>query len=311
MTTDAAAPADLLIIDVDTHLSEPWDLWLKRAPAGLRGPRPAGQGGRRPAAVGLRRRTDRRRRCGVGHRRRHGEALRHGVHVRHPGARGRRRRLPGGAAPRADGRPGHLGPPHLPEHGRLRRPAAGRQGRPGPAQPRGRDLQRRDGRDAGRVGQPAVPAGDPAVVGRRPVPRRDRADPRPRTRRGEHELRPAGRRPARPQPAALGPDVGRARRRRAARQLPHRRQRLADHLPRVGAVAVDGRRRPDGDRLGDAVPRQRPDHRQPDLRRRAGAPPDAEGRSRSRAASAGCRRSSTPSTTSSTRPPRRHGTSCR
>ena len=34
MTTDAAAPADLLIIDVDTHLSEPWDLWLKRAPAG-------------------------------------------------------------------------------------------------------------------------------------------------------------------------------------------------------------------------------------------------------------------------------------
>src|SRR4029078_9856496 len=28
-------PADLLIVDVDTHLSEPWDLWLKRAPKGF------------------------------------------------------------------------------------------------------------------------------------------------------------------------------------------------------------------------------------------------------------------------------------
>ena len=34
MTTDATAPTDLLIVDVDTHLSEPWDLWLQRAPRG-------------------------------------------------------------------------------------------------------------------------------------------------------------------------------------------------------------------------------------------------------------------------------------
>ena len=147
----------------------------------------------------------------------------------------------------------------------------------GAAQPHRRDLQRRDGRDAGRVGQPAVPAGDPAVVGRRPVPRRDRTDPGPRARGREHQLRPAGRRPPRPQPAALGSDVGGARRRRAAGQLPHRRQRVADHLPRVGAVAVDGRRSTHGDRLGDAVPRQRPDHRQPDLRRGPGTPSDAQG----------------------------------
>ena len=35
MVTSPGGPADLLIVDVDTHLSEPWDLWLKRAPKGF------------------------------------------------------------------------------------------------------------------------------------------------------------------------------------------------------------------------------------------------------------------------------------
>jgi predicted TIM-barrel fold metal-dependent hydrolase len=36
MKTSATKPDDLLIVDADTHLSEPWDLWTSRAPARYR-----------------------------------------------------------------------------------------------------------------------------------------------------------------------------------------------------------------------------------------------------------------------------------
>ena len=78
----------------------------------------------------------------------------------------RRRLRPEGPPGRAR-RVRHRRADHLPEHDRTRRPGprAGRRPRPAPAGHR--DLQRRHGRDPGRLGQPAAAAAAHAGVGRR------------------------------------------------------------------------------------------------------------------------------------------------
>ena len=76
-----------------------------------------------------------------------------------------------------------------------------------------RDLQRRERRAPGRVGQPAAADGDPARVGHRRVRARSAARARARPARREPHVGPAGPRLARPRRAARGIRCGtRARR---------------------------------------------------------------------------------------------------
>ena len=85
------------------------------------------------------------------------------------------------------------------------------------AQPLPRDLQRRQRRDAGRVGRPAAADGDPARVGHRRVRARGAARARPRPARREHHVGPAGPRRARPREPRVGSAVGGVRRRWSCR----------------------------------------------------------------------------------------------
>ena len=128
--------AGMTIIDADTHLTEPHDLWTSRAPAGLddRVPRVAEHQGQEV----LDRRRRRPHRAGDGrrrHRRRRGEGPGHVVlrvvDRRHPPRRALRR-----TPPRDDGRAGHLGPDRLPERGRVRRPGPRPRHRRRPPAPR-------------------------------------------------------------------------------------------------------------------------------------------------------------------------------
>ena len=132
-------------------------------------------------------------------------------------------------------------------------------------------LQRRDGRDPGGVGRSPAPDGAHAVVGRRGVGRRGAPHRGRRPARREHLQRPAGARRARAVAAGVGPVLGGVRRARAVGELPHRRERDVDELVRHVAVAVARRRAQARDRLGDDVPVERAHPRQPHLLRRARA----------------------------------------
>ncbi|CAB4836328.1 unannotated protein [freshwater metagenome] len=203
----------------------------------IRGPGAAGRGDRRAEHLGLRRchRRWRRHVCGGRPRRqqaprselRQHELRRHPTGgVRHPRTRD------------AHGPARYLGPDHLPQHVRLRRAEVRRAAGRGAAAPHGADLQRRLRRDAIRHEQPTLRHGDPPVVGRQGVGRRD--TPLPRDGHAGRELRhrTARHRTTRPRPAALGPAVGRVRRTINARELPHRREHRHHVVVRIVTLAV-------------------------------------------------------------------------
>ena len=120
-----------------------------------------------------------------------------------------------------------------------------------------RDLQRPDGRDPGRVGQPAPADAAHAGVGHRHLHRRGQAGRGARRARREHDVRPAGPRRARPRQPRVGPVLGDVHRAPAAGALPHRRQRHRDDVLRPVPVGLA----PDGHqarhRRHAAVHRQR------------------------------------------------------
>ena len=107
-----------------------------------------------------------------------------------------------------------------------------------------RDLQRRHGRDPGRLGQPPAAAAADAGVGRRRLRRRGQAGRRARRPRRQHDLRPAGPRRPRPRQPGLGPVLGGVHRAAAAGALPHRRQRHRHDVLREVPVGVARRRTP-------------------------------------------------------------------
>ena len=142
-----------------------------------------------------------------------------------------------------------------------------------------------------------LPDAGPAGLGRRRLrpggPAGGRAGPPGR----EHDLRPTG--PGRPRPRqpGLGPAVGGLRRAAAAGALPHRGQPHGDELLRQLLLAVPGRVHQAGDRRHDAVHQQRPGGGQHDPVPACSTATRTSRWCRSRAASAGSRSSSRPSTT--------------
>ena len=267
----------LCIIDADTHLTEPHDLWTARAPKGYED--------RVPQVHEI---------DGVPTWTMDGHIAGTGRRVRG----GRRRRREGRPAPtffqwtiedvhaaaydvdaraRVDGRAGHLRADRLPEHRRLRRPEVLRPSTTRAAAAVGRALQRRHGRDPGPVGPAAVPDGASCRGGTSTSRSReieriarvwDCAASTPRPRRTTTAF-----------PTSATSTGTRCGRPRAANDLP-----INFHIGAsdssltwfgIGAVAVAQRRPEARARFGDDVPEQRRRDRQPHLLGRARALPDA------------------------------------
>ena len=207
------------IVDADSHWSEPPDLFTSRAPAEYQRPRAAGRGGRRRAQRGCSTATssagtapaggDRpRRQEGAAPTRRSFEWDHDEVHV---GAYDPKVRLEVLDECGIDAQiifPSTIGLGGQ-DLGMVEDEALVPRG--------GRDLQRRHGRDPGRLGQPAAAAAADAGVGRRRVRRRGQAGRRARRPRREHDVRPAGPRRARPRQPGVGPVLGDVHRAAAAR----------------------------------------------------------------------------------------------
>ena len=185
-TSERVSDADLTegikVIDVDTHISEPLDLWTSRATPKYRDRVPQMRmldgkwvwtiDGDRSMGVGSAVERDLPRRQQGGRNRVHRLAGRRGA----PGM------LADEGASRVHGRERHLGPDRLSERPGVRGPGAGahgraatRAGRRRPAPGQHADLQRRHGRDAGGVGRPPPADGSAALVGHRPGRRRRRS----------------------------------------------------------------------------------------------------------------------------------------
>ena len=96
-----------------------------------------------------------------------------------------------------------------------------------------RDLQRRHGRDPGRLRQPAAAPAADAGLERRRLRRRGEAGRRARRPRREHDVRPRRPRRARPRQPGVGSALGDLHRAAAPRALPHRGQRHRHDLLRA------------------------------------------------------------------------------
>ena len=263
---------ELHIIDVDAHITEPPDLWTRRAPRafadrvphvvdidGVPSGRSTGCCSQPPRQPVERDPAPTARRCP-------GSAFfdfeRDEIHPASSDMRG---------PARGDGRAGHLGAGPLPEHRRVRRAEVrARSTTRAPAAVR-HALQRRDGRDPGGVGRSPAPDGADAVVGRRGVGRGGGPHRGRRPARRQHLQRPARARRARPRQPEWDPFWEACAEHAHAGELPHRRERVVDDLVRHVAVAVARRRAQARDRLGDDVPVERAHHREPDLLGRARA----------------------------------------
>ena len=217
--------AEMFVVDADSHWSEPADLFTSRAPAAVRDRVPQVEEVDGAAVVGVRRPPDRPLQRRRRHRARRHEGERPQGAVRVEPRRDPRRGVRPEGAPRGARRVRHRRPDHLPQHDRPRRPGPRHGRRRGALPHRGRDLQRRHGRDPGRLGRPAAAAADHAGVGRRHLRRRGQAGGGARGPRRQHDVGPARPRRARPRQPRLGPVLGGVHRAPAARALPHRRQR--------------------------------------------------------------------------------------
>ena len=225
----AGTPDDLFVIDVDTHLTEPHDLWTSRAP----------QAAGRTAS----------RRCATstapptwtidGDRLRAGPSVRRSC--RPDGAEVARHRVPQRGPSRTptrraydDRRRASQVMDELGIYAQILYPNVvgfGGQKFVDVIDPELRllcatDLQRRHGRDPGRLGRAPVPHGAHAVVGHRRRRRRGRSGPHALGLRGVNtNSDPQNRGLPDLGERALGPVVGGLRRPRDAGELPHRRQR--------------------------------------------------------------------------------------
>ena len=220
----AALLDGIAIVDADTHLTEPHDLWLSRAPKGWEDRVPQVRevegrpmwtidgevfGSAVGAAVIL---PDGSKMLGT-------EFMKLGIDEVHAGASmvGPRLAVMDDARdPRAD---------RVPQRRRLRRSTVCHRRRSGAPAAVRHDLQRRDGRDPGAVGQPHVPDGAAAVVGHRRRGQGGRAGARDGPARRQHQRRPAERGPPGSRRTPLGPALGGVRRPRDAGELPHRCER--------------------------------------------------------------------------------------
>ena len=173
-----AVPAlfeDVCIVDADTHLTEPHDLWTSRAPAAFRdrvpqvNARPDGTPtwvvdgvtvGKAGGAAVVK--ADGSKVGGI-------EFFAFGIEDVHPGAYSAKDRLDD------HGRARHLGTDHLPEHLWPRRANLRQVARPRAPIAHRDAVQRRHGRDAGKFGRPLGADGCAAVVGYRHCRRRSPA----------------------------------------------------------------------------------------------------------------------------------------
>ena len=151
------------------------------------------------------------------------KTVRHRIHEARDRRRARRR-VRGGAAPRGDGRAGHLRADRVPQRRRIRWPAVRRRRRPDAEVAVRDDLQRRDGRVPGGIRRSHVPDGDPPVVGPRRRGGRGGARACARPARHQHQRRSAEPGVSRPRRPSLGSALGGVRRPRHAGELPHRRR---------------------------------------------------------------------------------------
>ena len=224
------------VIDADTHMTERHDLWTTRAPAAMKDRVPHVDAGRRAGNVG--------RRDGAVL----GRAGAGGV-VDKDGKKGRSFE----ASLRVGDRAGHAAAydPVARLGAASTRSGSGRRSSSrtssvsaastlgdivqdaGAAQPLPRDLQRRQRRAPGRVGQPPAADGDPARVGHRRVRARGAAREEPRPARRQPHLRSAGprRRPT-SRTATWDPLWEACSDAAAAGALPHRREPHDDELLR-------------------------------------------------------------------------------
>ena len=203
----------LRVVDADSHMTERHDLFTERAPKGYEDKVPhveqidgvdmwviegktfgkAGSGGT------------------IDH-----DGKKHPFRDSQGGVVGHRRRAPGGLGPQGaappDGRARHRRPGALPELDRPRRPEPLRTRSHDPlaAPALRRALQRRHGRGAGGVGQPAPAHADHAGLGHRGLRARGRALRRAGLPRRQHDRRPAGLGLARPRATRRGTRSGRS-----------------------------------------------------------------------------------------------------
>ena len=200
-----------LVVDADSHWSERHDLFTELAPDEVQGPRAARRGDRRQAHVGVRRPPVGRASAGgvIGRDGQKESADHRAVTSGRIEDVARRARTTPKVRLEVLDECGIDAQVIFPSTSGLGGQDLGMVDDEALCQLVDRDLQRRHGRDPGRLRQPAPAAAADAGVGRRLVRRRGQARRGARRARRQHDLRPAGPRRARPRQPRRGTRSGR------------------------------------------------------------------------------------------------------